>query len=61
MFIDTIDNIATLSCQQALIVDETQGPRFRENYRLKASHLQFISHKVLSNAPPYQRESNSQL
>ena len=40
MFIDTIDNIAALSCRQALIVDETQVPR--EKYRLKASHLQIF-------------------
>jgi len=59
MFIATIDNIAASSWRQALIVDETQVPR--ENYRLKASHLQFFSHKALSSAPPYERESNSQL
>jgi hypothetical protein len=59
MCIITIDNIAALSCRQALIVDETQVPR--ENYRLKARHLQFCSRKVLSSAPPYERESNSQL
>ena len=40
MCIATIDNIAALSCRQALIVDETQVPR--ENYRLKARHLQFF-------------------
>ena len=40
MFIATIDNIAALSCRQALIVDETQVPR--ENHRLKATHLQFF-------------------
>jgi hypothetical protein len=39
MFIDTIDNITALSYRQALIVDEIQVPR--ENYRPKASHLQF--------------------
>ena len=38
MFIATIDNIAALSCRQALIVDETQVPR--ENYCLKTSQLQ---------------------
>ena len=59
MYIATIDNIAALSCRQALIVDETQV--LRENYRLKARHLQCFSHKVLSSAPSYERESNSQL
>ena len=61
MFIATIDNIAALSWRQALIVDEIQVPRSRENYRLKASHLQFFSHTVLSSAPKYEREPNSQL
>ena len=42
MCIATIDNIAALSCRQALIVDETQVSR--ENYRLKISHLQFFFH-----------------
>ena len=46
-------------CRQALIVDETQVPR--ENYRLKARHLQYFPHKVLSSAPPYEWESNTQL
>ena len=58
MSIATIDNMTALSCRQALMVDETQVPR--ENYRLKTSHLQIVSHKVLSSAPPYERESNSQ-
>ena len=59
MFIVTIDNIKALSWWQAFIVDETQV--LRENYRLKASELQFFSHRVLSSAPPYERKSNSQL
>jgi len=41
MSIATIDNITALSWRQSLIVDETQVPR--ENYRPKASHLQFFT------------------
>jgi len=40
-----------------LLVEDTKVPR--ENHKLSASHLQTLSHNVVSSSSRHHRESNS--
>ena len=43
------NNISAISWQSILLVEETEVPG--ENYRPVASHLQTLSHNVVSSTP----------
>ena len=59
MFNATFNNISAISWRRVLLVDETGI--LRENHRPVASHLQTLSHNVVSSTPHHERDSNSQL
>jgi hypothetical protein len=59
MFNATFNNISVISWRRDLLVDETGI--LRENHRPVASHLQTLSHNVVSSTPHHERDSNSQL
>jgi hypothetical protein len=59
MFNATFNNISVISWRRVLLVDETGI--LRENHRPVASHLQTLSHNVVSSTPHHERDSNSQL
>ena len=49
VFNATFNNISVISLRSVLLVKETRVPR--ENHRPAASHLQTISHNVVSSTP----------
>ena len=49
-------NISVISWRSALFVEETG-----ENHRSAVSHLQTLSHNVVSSTPRHERGSNPQL
>ena len=52
----TFNNLSVISWWSVLLVKETG-----ENHRPVASHLQTLSHNVVSSTPRHERDSNSQL
>ena len=59
MFNVTVSNISVIWWQSAvLLVEETGVPR--ENQRPVASHLQTLSHNVVSSTPRHEQDSHSQ-
>jgi hypothetical protein len=58
-FNDMFNNISVISWRSFLLVEEIGLPG--ENHRPVASHLQALSHNVVSSTPPHERDSNSQL
>ena len=60
MFYATFYNISDISWQSALLVKTKIGEP-SENHRPDVSHLQTISHNVVSSMHRDERESNSQL
>ena len=58
VFNATFNNISVISLRSFLLVDETRVPEV--NHRPAASHLQTLSHNVVSNTPRHERGSNSQ-
>jgi hypothetical protein len=59
MFSATFNSISVISLQSVLLVEETGVPE--DNHRPAASHLQTLSHNVISSTPRHERGSNSQL
>ena len=59
MFNATCNNISTISWWSVLLVEGTGVPA--ENHRPVASHLQTLSHCVVSSASCHERSLNSQL
>jgi hypothetical protein len=59
MFNATFNNISIISWWSVLLVEETGV--LGENHRPVASHLQTLSHNVVSSTPLYERDLNSQL
>jgi len=59
VFNATFNNISVISWQSVLLVEEIRVPR--ENHRPAASHLQTVSHNVVTSTSRYERDSNSQL
>ena len=55
----TFNNILSILWHSDLLVEETGVPR--ENYRHVTSHLQTLSHNVVSSTPRHEWGSNSQL
>ena len=55
----TVNNISAISWQSVLLEEETEVPG--ETHRPVASHLQTLSHNVVSSTPRHERDSNSQL
>jgi hypothetical protein len=53
----TFNNISIISWRSVLLVEETG--MLGENNRPTASHLQTVSHKVVSSSPDHERDSNS--
>jgi hypothetical protein len=49
VFKATFNNISVISWRSVLLVEETGEPG--ENHRLVASHLQTLSHNVVSSSP----------
>ena len=58
VFNATFNNISVISWLSVLLVEETGVPD--ENHRPVASHLQTLSHNVVSSTPRHERGSNSQ-
>ena len=58
MFHAIFNSISVISWQSVLLVEETGVPG--ENHRPVASHLQTLSHNVVSSSPGHERDSNSQ-
>ena len=59
MFSATFNSISVISLQSVLLVEEAGVPE--DNHRPAASHLQTLSHNVISSTPRHERGSNSQL
>ena len=59
VFNATFNNISVILWRSVLLVEETGVPG--ENHRPVASHLQTLSHDVVSSTPRHERDSNSQL
>jgi len=59
VFNATFNNISIISWWSVLLVQETGVPG--ENHRPVASHLQILSHNVVSSSPLHEQGSNSQL
>ena len=59
VFNATFNNIAVISWQSVLLVEETRVPGV--NHQPVASHLQTLSHNVVWSTPHHERDSNSQL
>jgi len=59
VFNATFNNSLVTSWQSVLLVEETGVPR--ENHRPAASHLQTLSHNVVSSTPRHEQGSNLQL
>ena len=55
----TFNNISFISWRSDLLVEEARVPG--ENHRPVASHLQTLSHNVVSSTPRYERGSKLQL
>ena len=58
VFNATFNNIPVKSWRSILLMDETGVPG--ENHRPVASHLQTLTHNVVSSTPRHERGSNSQ-
>jgi hypothetical protein len=58
VFNATFNNIPVKSWRSILLMDETGVPA--ENHRPVASHLQTLTHNVVSSTPRHERGSNSQ-
>jgi hypothetical protein len=56
LFNDTFNNISIISWRSVLLVEET--PVLREIHRHAASHLQTLSHNVVSSTHHRERDSN---
>ena len=59
VFNATLNNIAVISWQSDILVEETGVPE--ENHWPAASSWQTLSYKVASSTPRYERDLNSQL
>jgi hypothetical protein len=59
VFNATLNKISVISWLSVLWMEETGVPG--ENHRRVASHLQTLSHNVVSNTPRHERSLNSQL
>jgi hypothetical protein len=59
VFNATFNNISVISCQPVLLVEETRV--HDENHQPVASHLQTLSHKVVSHTLSHERDSNSKV
>ena len=58
VFNGTFNKISVISWRSILLMEETGV--FGENHRPVASHLQTLSHNVVSSTPRHERDSNSQ-
>jgi hypothetical protein len=58
MFITTFNNSFQQSWRSVLLVEETGIPA--ENHQPAVSHLQTLSHNLVSSTARYERDSNSQ-
>ena len=58
VFNATFNNISVISWRSVVLVEETGVPG--ENHRPVASHLQTLSHNLVSSTPRHERSSNSQ-
>jgi hypothetical protein len=58
VFNTTFNNILVISWQSVLLVEENVIPGI--NHQPATSHWQTLSHNVVSNAPRYEQDSNSQ-
>jgi hypothetical protein len=54
----TFNNIPVISWWSVLLMEETRVPR--ENHQPAASHLQTLSHNVVSSTPHHEQSLNSQ-
>jgi hypothetical protein len=59
VFKTTFNNSSVIPWRSVLLVAETRVTR--ENHRPVASHLQTLSHNVVSSTPRHERDLNSQL
>ena len=57
VFSATLNNISVISWWSVLLVEETRVPE--ANHRPVASHLQTLSHNVVSSTHRHERVSNS--
>ena len=58
VFNDTFNNISVILWWSVLFVEETEVPG--ENHQPVASHLQTLSHDIVSSTHRHERGSNSQ-